>query len=59
VGDTGDIAQAGIISRVTAKAPRPAALFYQLTDLAADQVLDTQRRRTHQETKVRQSITYS
>lgn len=46
----------GVLSRVVNKAPLTIPNIWELTDLAADGVIDTQRRRTRQETRVRQSL---
>jgi hypothetical protein len=48
----------GVVSRFLNKVKRTAPVINGITDLAADGVLDSQRRRTHQETKTRRALTY-
>src|ERR1700749_5086537 len=46
----------GVLSQVVNKVKITPPNIWGLTDVVADQVIDTQRRRTHQELKVRQSV---
>jgi hypothetical protein len=55
ISGTTHAATAGVLSRRLHKAARPAPQLFSVTDVAADGVLDSQRRRTHQESRTRQS----
>lgn len=56
---TGQGLAPGVVSRYLNKVKRSTPTFNVLTDFAADGVLDSQRRRTHQEIKVRSQRQYS